>query len=370
MLGHRPRRKQRRFDPRSHTKISLADINTANIHIADNIMAELLHLQRTLLVIDDTVDNLRVAVDLLHAYGFRVLTASNGKDGIERAALAQPDLILLDIRMPGFDGFETCRRLKAHPQTARIPVLFMTALTDTDNKIRGFDLGAVDYVTKPFDSSELLARVRTHLELNDLRLRLEERVADRTAALAEEVARRKQSQEEQALLLDLLRQQGEQLRAVTRQTLEDAAQQPPNLANQMEALRIVLTQIESRLAAAESEPVQPTVTELRQQLTHAFGLLDAVTMTQSDVSSSTQESQRGLIRLREDPLFKLTMREYEVLQLIGQGKSNAQIAEILIVSRSTVSSYRSRIMQKLGVPDTPALLRYIVERQVDGASQG
>jgi DNA-binding NarL/FixJ family response regulator len=246
----------------------------------------------------------------------------------------------------------------------------MTALTDTDNKIRGFDLGAVDYVTKPFDSSELLARVRTHLELNDLRLRLEERVADRTAALAEEVARRKQSQEEQALLLDLLRQQGEQLRAVTRQTLEDAAQQPPNLANQMEALRIVLTQIESRLAAAESEPVQPTVTELRQQLTHAFGLLDAVTMTQSDVSSSTQESQRGLIRLREDPLFKLTMREYEVLQLIGQGKSNAQIAEILIVSRSTVSSYRSRIMQKLGVPDTPALLRYIVERQVDGASQG
>ena len=320
--------------------------------------------QRTLLIIDDTIDNLRVAVDLLHAYGFRVLTASNGADGIERAGLAQPDLILLDIRMPGLDGFETCRRLKAHPQTAQIPVLFMTALTDADNKIRGFDLGAVDYVTKPFDSSELLARVRTHLELNDLRLHLEERVADRTTALAEEVARRKQSQAEQAMLLDLLRQQGEQLRAATRQTLEHEAQLPRSLSAQLEAVRIVLSQIEGRLQAAESDPSLLAVAELRQQLAHAFGLLDAVTQELQGGPSAAPGAAHDRHKLRDDPVFKLTTREYEVLQLIGQGKSNAQIAEILTVSRSTVSSYRSRIMGKLGVADTPALLRYVVERQI------
>lgn len=328
-------------------------------------MTETLPQQRTLLIIDDTVDNLRVAVDLLHAYGFRVLTASSGQAGFERAVLAQPDLILLDIRMPGLDGFETCRRLKTHPQTAQIPVLFMTALSDTDNKIRGFDLGAVDYVTKPFDSAELLARVRTHLELNDLRLRLEQRVAERTTALTEEVARRKQSQAEQTMLLDLLRRQGEQLRAVTRQALEHEADLPRGLSGQIDAIRLVLGQMDSRLEIAESDPSSLSVADLRRHVRRAFDLLESTGRSSPGEPSPGEDGVLAAADLRHDPLFKLTTREYEVLQLIGQGKSNAQIAEILTVSRSTVSSYRSRIMDKLGVPDAPALLRYIVDRRID-----
>lgn len=326
--------------------------------------------QRTLLIIDDTISNLRVAVDLLHAYGFRILTASDGESGIERARLAQPDLILLDVRMPGLDGFECCRRLKAHPETAHIPVVFMTALTDTDNKVRGFELGGVDYVSKPFDAGELLARVRTHLELADLRRGLEQRVEERTAALAAEVARRERIQADQSLLLELLRDQSEQLRALARQSLADdatsASQTPPALASQIEAVRIVLAQMDGQLQAAESEPSALSADALRRQSLHALSLLKSVADA-LDRPPLPPAHTNGVARLQDDPLFKLTTREYEVLQLIGQGKSNAEIAEILVVSRSTVSSYRSRILTKLGVPDTPALLRYLVERQVGGA---
>src|SRR5687768_2620129 len=90
----------------------------------------------TLLVIDDTPDNLRVVVALLEAYSFTVLTARDGEAGIERARRARPDAILLDVRMPGIDGYETCRRLQADPATATIPVLFMTVLAEPDQKIR------------------------------------------------------------------------------------------------------------------------------------------------------------------------------------------------------------------------------------------
>lgn len=325
---------------------------------------------RTLLIIDDTINNLRVAVDLLDAYGFRILTASDGESGIERAHLAQPDLILLDVRMPGLDGFECCRRLKAHPGTAHIPVIFMTALTDTDNKVRGFELGGVDYVSKPFDAGELLARVRTHLELADLRRGLEQRVEERTAALAAEVAQRKRIQADQSMLLDLLRDQSEQLRALTRQSLADEANTPaaypsPALAAQIEAVRIVLAQMDNQLQTAETEPDALSADALRRQSLHALSLLKSIADA-LDRPPLPPAHTNGMARLQEDPLFKLTTREYEVLQLIGQGKSNAEIADILVVSRSTVSSYRSRILTKLGVSDTPALLRYLVERQVGG----
>jgi len=322
--------------------------------------------QRTILIIDDTISNLRVAVDLLHAYGFRILTASDGESGIERAHLAQPDLILLDVRMPGLDGFECCRRLKAHPGTAHIPVIFMTALTDTDNKVRGFDLGGVDYISKPFDAGELLARVRTHLELADLHRGLGQRVEERTAALAAEVAQRKRIQADQSLLLDLLRDQGEQLRTLTRESLalqeQTTAPRPSTaLAAQIEAVRIVLTQMDTQIQNAETEPTALPADALRRQALHALSLLQKIADT-LDAPPLSSVGATGLTRLQDDPLFKLTTREYEVLQLIGQGKSNTQIAEILVVSRSTVSSYRSRILTKLGVNDTPELLRYLVER--------
>jgi diguanylate cyclase (GGDEF)-like protein/PAS domain S-box-containing protein len=119
----------------------------------------------TILIVDDIPANLAVAVDYLEANHFQVLVARDGEEGIERAGLVQPDLLLLDVMMPGIDGFETCRRLKANVRTRDIPVIFMTALADTRDKVAAFAAGAVDYVGKPFQVEELLARIKTHLTL-------------------------------------------------------------------------------------------------------------------------------------------------------------------------------------------------------------
>ncbi len=128
----------------------------------------------TILIIDDNVANLGVMTDYLEHYGFNTMVARNGENGLERAYYVQPDLILLDVMMPEVDGFETCRRLKANWTTHDIPVIFMTALSSAKNKVKGFEVGAVDYVTKPVQHEELLARVSTHLSLRDLTRSLQE----------------------------------------------------------------------------------------------------------------------------------------------------------------------------------------------------
>lgn len=139
----------------------------------------------TLLVIDDTVTNLKVVSKILSDQGFRVLLASRPEVGLERAARGLPDLILLDILMPGMDGFETYERLRQDERTCDIPVIYMTALTDTEHKVRGLNLGAVDYITKPINHDELLARLCLHLRLRLLNRRLTRLVDERTRALVE-----------------------------------------------------------------------------------------------------------------------------------------------------------------------------------------
>ncbi len=146
------------------------------------------------LVVDDTPANLEVVAEALSDAGFEVAIATDGERAIKQAIISQPDLILLDVMMPGIDGFETCRRLKASPITDDIPVIFMTALSDTRDKVRGFDLGAVDYVTKPFQEAELLARVTTQLKLRHLHQTLEHQVEERTSELQAALHQVQQSQ--------------------------------------------------------------------------------------------------------------------------------------------------------------------------------
>jgi len=140
-------------------------------------MADSTQSTPAVLMVDDTPANLGVLYEVLSTAGYSVLVAEDGESALERAAYAQPDLILLDVMMPGIDGFETCRRLKEQPETQAIPIIFMSALSDTVDKIRGLQLGAVDYITKPFQHEEVLARVHTHLTLQQLKRTLAEREA-------------------------------------------------------------------------------------------------------------------------------------------------------------------------------------------------
>lgn len=136
-----------------------------------------------ILVVDDVATNLEIVADTLFSAGYKVATATNGKRALRRLETYSPDLILLDVQMPEMNGFEVCQQLKATPQTAEIPVIFTTAFSDMEHVSKGFSLGAVDYITKPFQELELLARVNTHLQLRRNQQTLEQRVQERTAEL-------------------------------------------------------------------------------------------------------------------------------------------------------------------------------------------
>ena len=146
-----------------------------------------------ILAVDDTPSSLRLLNDILSAEGYRVRSAINGELALRAAAAQPPDLVLLDANMPGLDGFEVCHRLKNEPGLQDVPVIFVSAMSEMQDKLHGFDIGAVDYVTKPFQREELLARVRTHLELHRLRHHLEEMVEERTLSLSESEKRLKEN---------------------------------------------------------------------------------------------------------------------------------------------------------------------------------
>jgi adenylate cyclase len=128
--------------------------------------------KQTVLVVDDTPENIDVLVGVLSSK-YRVKVAQNGEKALKVVAKAHPDLILLDVMMPVMDGFETCERLKADPETDDIPIIFLTAKATPEDIVKGFDLGAVDYVTKPFNARELEVRVSNHLQLKNARSHLE-----------------------------------------------------------------------------------------------------------------------------------------------------------------------------------------------------
>jgi len=143
-----------------------------------------------ILIVDDNPNNLKLLFDFLKESGFKVLVAKDGESAIEKLQEVSPNIILLDVMMPGIDGFETCYRLKASVATKDIPVIFMTALTDRVDKVKGLSMGAVDYITKPFQQEEVLARVQLHLRLRNLTKTLEEQ----NVLLKQEIEARKEAE--------------------------------------------------------------------------------------------------------------------------------------------------------------------------------
>ncbi|MEH2381320.1 MAG: response regulator [Nostoc sp.] len=147
-----------------------------------------------ILLVDDNPNNLKVLYEAIQGCGWKALMATDGESAIEQTEYAHPDLILLDVMMAGIDGFETCRRLKANPMTENIPVIFMTALSDSTDKVAGLEIGAVDYITKPFQQEEVIARLKLHLKISLLTRTLEERVQERTAELTQSLQQLQQTQ--------------------------------------------------------------------------------------------------------------------------------------------------------------------------------
>lgn len=269
----------------------------------------------TILVIDDTPANVSLLLDALAESGYRVLIAESGGGALEQLEHAVPDLILLDVVMPGIDGFATCARIKARREWAEIPVLFMTALTEPDEKVRAFAAGAVDYITKPVYPPEVLARVAAHLQIRSLQLSLED-----------ELAMRIDAENQLSQSLD---------RAVIIATPQG---------------KVLFT---TRLAESLLHKYCPDYVQggLPAGLDAAPGLIvrHYKERGRDDVNLLTLEehghggSPVVLVGLG------LTTREAEVLYWLAQGKSNPDIATIIGAALRTVHKHVEHIFQKLGV---------------------
>jgi len=186
------------------------------------------------LIVDDTPASLQLLADLLTHAGYSTRRARDGRIALLSALAQPPELILLDVRMPDIDGYEVCRRLKADARTRDVPVIFLSALRDTEDKIRAFQVGAADYIAKPYQPDEALARVRTHIELGRLRAGLEARVQERTAQYLQAETKLRESEAQLQELAGFLQTAREEERARIARELHD------ELGQALTALRIDL----------------------------------------------------------------------------------------------------------------------------------
>jgi DNA-binding response OmpR family regulator/DNA-binding CsgD family transcriptional regulator len=330
-----------------------------------------------ILIVDDNATNLKVASDYLEARGFDVIVARNGENGLRRAAFANPNLILLDIQMPGIDGFETCRRLKANPATAAIPVIFMTVLDATDDKVAGFAAGGVDYVTKPLQLEELFARVTTHLTVRRLQSQLEQqnelleqRVQERTAelvvanqSLQNEIERRARHQQEKDKLFDVAREQAEQLRGLTNWLLESQQEKQQHLAGTLrdhveQSLGVVASNLRliRTLLGGDGHSIDQALL-IESAIERSEQVLSRISADLTAVATDLKQP----IAEHDNPLLQLSSREREILQLIGEGKSTAEIAGLLYLSGSTVYTHRNHILEKLNLASPADLVKFALQ---------
>ncbi|NOV28496.1 response regulator transcription factor [Methylomonas sp. ZR1] len=301
----------------------------------------------TVLIVDDTPGNLALLSDTLSEANYRVLVATDGCSAIEQIQYVKPDIILLDVMMPGIDGFETCSRLKADPATAPIPVLFMTGLSELDDLLRGFGEGALDYIVKPIRPAEVLARIEVHLT-QSRNLRRAESLLDHHdfAAVAVDAAG--------GIVW---------LTPAAREWLDDFAELQEGGAQHTadkllpESMRgwfqRWLRQSGRSEVAAETEA---------HRLAPGFALR---------VSACQNPDEYLLLLQREDAQWtpetlrdklKLTFREAEILMWIARGKTNKEIGIILTTSPRTVNKHLEHIFEKLGVSTRAAAVAMVLQR--------
>lgn len=297
----------------------------------------------TILIVDDTPENLAVLSDMLSEADYRVLVATDGLSALEQIEYLKPDIVLLDVLMPGIDGFETCRRLKNNPETAAIPVIFMTGLSELDDLLTGFGEGAVDYIVKPIRPPEVLARVHAQLAQRRNLQRAEDTL--RKIALAALAFNRSG-----AITW---------LTADTVQLLQDGY---PDIFPSKQFIQVgsllpapMLSQINAQLKSGLSETSDSNVA-IGQQYSGKI-----ITCQQSDeylllIQKRHQEWDEASLKAA----FGLTPREAEILMWISRGKTNKEVGLILDTSPRTVNKHLEHIFEKLGVPTRTAAVAKVL----------
>jgi len=279
------------------------------------------------LIVDDVPENLAVLSDALDGAGYMVLVAEDGNRALERLERVTPDIVLLDAVMPGIDGFETCRRIKALERTRNLPVVFMTGLTESEHVVRGFMAGGIDYVTKPINPEVVLARIAAHLR--NARLVTQAQEAIDAAGLAVAVV----SRDGRYLWLTPKAYRG----------LHDALAEPPRAGESLPpGLRDWL---QGETDAAPGRESRPFLIEAPGHRA-AVHFLGGMTGGQYLLLVEENGPERGPSLAAS---YQLTGREVEVLTWVAKGKTNRDIGEILGMSPRTVNKHLEHIYVKLGV---------------------
>jgi DNA-binding response OmpR family regulator/DNA-binding CsgD family transcriptional regulator len=284
------------------------------------------------LIVDDVPDNLAVLHDALDESGYTVLVAQDGLTALDRAVRARPDVILLDAVMPGMDGFEVARRLRADPRTAAIPIIFMTGLTETEHVVAAFAAGGTDYVTKPIRAREVIARITAHT------LAAREQAQARNALDAFGHA---------TLVVRLLDGRLVWQTALARQMLEqhfqsDGRRAPTPLLEWMQHAVARLGPVEGLIPGSPSVTLEtPTGRRLRFTLHEALSEVEwMLVLREADDTAALEALAMA---------FGLTPREAEALYWIAKGKTNRDIGEIVGASPATVKKHLEHVYEKLGV---------------------
>ena len=280
------------------------------------------------LVVDDSADALSLINEVLEGANMDVLVALDGRAALTIAARIRPDIILLDALMPNMDGFSTCQALKADPQLAPIPVIFMTGLTDSVDIVRGLNAGGVDYLTKPIDTSELLARMKVHLS---------------NAKLTNSAQSALDSTGQHLLTFSA----SGRLLWATPQAYALLARARANESWQQQQLAPQLRQWFGHQPPAEQ------LLEL-QQLDYPLSLKLISNQANGDILLRLMDGQRPTDEQQLRKRLNLTSRESQVLHWIAKGKTNREIAQILEMSPRTVNKHLEQIFPKLSVDNRTA----------------
>jgi len=284
-----------------------------------------------ILIVDDIPKNIELAANILKTKNYNITYAKNGPSAIDKVKSIDFDLILLDVMMPGMDGFEVCEVLKRDPKTRSIPVIFLTAKSETGNVVKGFELGAVDYVTKPFKTEELLARVNNHI---GIKTKLEEK-----ERIENELNRVQKEQE--SFLSEMVQQQQ-----------SGDAEEKRSLADQLDAAK----KIEKELELKSEEIRNVTLFyELRSQLDKLIQDRSPVArmeikqvkemISKLFIDKSSQEFHRSL----KSNYPKLTFDDLRLCSYLKQRFLNIEIAEFLETSPEAIYTRKSRLRQKLNL---------------------
>jgi DNA-binding response OmpR family regulator/DNA-binding CsgD family transcriptional regulator len=295
------------------------------------------------LIVDDVPDNLAMLHDALDESGYTVLVATHGEAALQRAAQALPDIVLLDAMMPGMDGFEVAKRLKATPQTAHIPIIFMTGLTDTEYLVAALEAGGVDYVTKPIKPKEVLARMGVHMQ--GARERRQARNALDAFGYASITVRASDGR--------LMWQT-----PLARELLQDYFGAPSPTAPEPVQLWLRQQVVGAQPLDPRAEPPRLAIEQGARRLTfrlHQQAGDDDWLIVMREISDAKIIESMSLA-------FKLTAREAEVLYWTVKGKINRDIGDILGASPATVKKHLERIFAKLGVETRTAAAAMAMNR--------